>query len=99
MLRVKSLDWIVIGTVNNELKDRTHYVDHVQKCEKYGVIVNELFLRRLREEIKEYDFSEKKSKKVRAEPIVEKKEVERILEKKEAKKKLEDYVHAGSIRK
>jgi|JI6StandDraft_1071083.scaffolds.fasta_scaffold09967_6 hypothetical protein len=64
-LRVKTLDWIVIGTVNNELKDRTHYVDTIQKCEKYGVQVDETFLKRLREEIREHDFPDQKDKKTK----------------------------------
>lgn len=62
-LRVKTLDWIVIGTVNNEVKDRTHYVDSLYKCEKYGVQVDDAFLKKLREEVRDYDEPEKKGKK------------------------------------
>lgn len=59
-LRVKTLDWIVFGTVNAEIKDKTHYADKIQKLEKYGVALQEGWLAGLRTDIVLVDYKPQK---------------------------------------
>jgi hypothetical protein len=61
-LRVKTLDWIVFGTVNGEIKDKTDYADKIQKLDKFGVLVEEGFLMGVRKEVRDVDYKPNKDK-------------------------------------
>jgi hypothetical protein len=61
-LRVKTLDWIVFGTVNGEIKDKTDYADKIQKLDKFGVLVEEGFSMGVRKEVRDVDYKPGKEK-------------------------------------